>query len=343
MFRIVAYLFFLFSFIHSAQAYDFVKIQSFFSALQREYGKEQTLSEISLRSLKRLSEFDGNLTLYNNETNAFLYKKNNLISVFELPQKNDMIQQWQEFIVSVLQVSSQRFDTLDGKEADMETFVLKNIISEFGAFSRMDRLPEAQVIARYDAVHDIIYIKPTLFYIGLAQGIRDIVATHPQTAGMILDLRGCSGGNFNEALKTVDLFLDTALIAFSQNNKKQFKYYTATPGDILHNKPIAILTDNSTASAAELTAAALSEQSRAVLVGTQTFGKGSIQNTYSLKDQILFLTNGYLFTPSGKPLDQTGVTPQICTGLHNSCTTTDNADFSKDIKIAIELIKNKIG
>ncbi len=346
MIRIVAYFLFFFSCfarIQSAQAYDFAKIQSFFSALQNEYGTQQPLSEISLRSLKRLSEFDDNLILYNNDTKAFLYNKNNLVGVFELPQSSDMMQQWEEFIVSVLQTSSRRFDALDGKEADMETLVLKSIVSGFDSFSRVDKLPQAQITARYDAVHNIIYIKPSLFYIGLAQAISDTVAAHPQTAGMILDLRGCSGGNFNEALKTADLFLDTALIAYSQNNKKQLKYYTATPGDILHNKPIAILTDNTTASAAELIAAALSEQSRAVLVGTQTFGKGSIQNTYNVKDQTLFLTSGHFFTPSGKSLDQAGITPQICTGLHNSCTTPDRDNFSKDVKIAIELIKNKIG
>ena len=75
MIRIVAYFLFFFSCfarIQSAQAYDFAKIQSFFSALQNEYGTQQPLSEISLRSLKRLSEFDDNLILYNNDTKAFL-------------------------------------------------------------------------------------------------------------------------------------------------------------------------------------------------------------------------------------------------------------------------------
>lgn len=104
-----------------------------------------------------------------------------------------------------------------------------------------------------------------------------------------------------------------------------------------------MLTGRITASAAELVAAALSEQSRATLIGTRTYGKNSIQSTYRIKDRILFLTSGHFYTPSGKSLEKDGLTPQICTGINNSCISPDSTNSAKDIQIAINLIKKNFG
>ena len=160
---------------------------------------------------------------------------------------------------------------------------------------------------------------------------------------MIFDLRECRGGSFNEALRTADLFLDSTIIAYSQGKDNQKRYYTATPGDILKGKPIAVLTGRTTASAAELVAAALSEQSRATLIGTRTYGKNSIQSTYRIKDRILFLTSGHFYTPSGKSLEKDGLTPHICTRIIYSCISSDSTNSAKDIQIAINLIKKNFG
>lgn len=103
-----------------------------------------------------------------------------------------------------------------------------------------------------------------------------------------------------------------------------------------------MLTGRITASAAELVAAALSEQSRATLIGTRTYGKNSIQSTYRIKDRILFLTSGHFYTPSGKSLEKDGLTPQICTGINNSCISPDSTNSAKDIQIAINLIKKEL-
>ena len=87
-------------------------------------------------------------------------------------------------------------------------------------------------------------------------------------------------------------------------------------------------------------AGALGEQSRAIIVGTRTFGKGSLQSVYHVKDNNLYITSGYTYTPSGKKIDEVGITPQICTGIENSCNITDSQNSSKDILTAINLIKS---
>ena len=221
----------------------------------------------------------------------------------------------------------------------LETHILEAMVSRLDTFSRIDNIPSAHIVSKFDEENNIVYLKPSLFFSGISDDIQKIISAYANLNGIILDLRGCKGGNFNEALKTADLFLDGTIIAYSSNSKKQQKYYNATPGDILRGKPIAVLTDSFTASAAELIAAALSEQSRAIVIGTKTYGKNSIQDIYQFDDQILFLTSGYFYTPSGKSLQNVGLMPQICTGIDNSCLLPDTRDSLKDVKIATKLIK----
>lgn len=99
-----------------------------------------------------------------------------------------------------------------------------------------------------------------------------------------------------------------------------------------------MLTGRTTASAAELVAAALSEQSRATLIGTRTYGKTAFRVLTGLKTGYYFNQRTF-YTPSGKSLEKDGLTPQICTGINNSCISPDSTNSAKDIQIAINLIK----
>lgn len=335
-------LFFLLNAVN-ASAYEFTKINRLFSVLENDYVNETNLKNIALTSLKTLSDFDENLRFYNNDSQAFLYENNNLIGIFELPRENQNPVLWQELLTSVLTTSAQRSDKLGGRESELETRILKTMADNLDIYSRIDELPSAELDIRYDKRNNILYIRPTAFFEGISQKIQTVVTAFPHNSGLIFDLRECRGGSFNEALRTADLFLDSTIIAYSQGKDNQKRYYTATPGDILKGKPIAVLTGRTTASAAELVAAALSEQSRATLIGTRTYGKNSIQSTYRIKDRILFLTSGHFYTPSGKSLEKDGLTPQICTGINNSCISPDSTNSAKDIQIAINLIKKNFG
>lgn len=337
--RFWSILFCLFSFTHQAYAYEFTKVSEFFNMLQNKYVSELDLEDVSLNGLKALSQFDNSFMLYHSDTKVFLYHQNNLVATFLIPQEKNNSILWRDLIFEILNTCLYYSPDLEKNSQSLETNVLAAMVRHLDAFSRVDNIPSAHIVSKYDNLNNIVYLKPTLFFSGISDDIQKIIAHHANLDGVILDLRGCKGGNFNEALKTADLFLDGTIIAYSSNNKKQQKYYNATPGDILKGKPIAILTDSYTASAAELIAAALSEQSRATIIGTKTYGKNSIQDLYQFNDKILFLTSGYFYTPSGKSIHQVGLMPQICTGINNSCLFPDTKDSLKDIKIATKLIK----
>ena len=130
------------------------------------------------------------------------------------------------------------------------------------------------------------------------------------------------------------------IIATGENGKTN--YYNSSKGDILRGKQMVVLVNNKTASAAEIVTAALGEQSRATIIGTKTYGKGSIQSVYHIKNNDLYITSGLTYTPSGKMIDSQGILPQICTGISDSCQITNDKEAKKELKIAKEIIKNNL-
>lgn len=130
--------------------------------------------------------------------------------------------------------------------------------------------------------------------------------------GIVLDLRQNPGGWLNQAIEVADLFLDDGLIAverFSDGRQREFK---ADPGDRAEEIPLVVLVDGGTASASEIVAGALQDQQRAKLVGSATFGKGSVQQPFDLSDgSELRVTVALWFTPEGQPIQNRGLTPDI--------------------------------
>ena len=135
-------------------------------------------------------------------------------------------------------------------------------------------------------------------------------------------------------------------------------YYNATAGDVIDGKPMVILVDGETASAAEIMAAALQEQGRAKLVGTRTFGKASVQQLLTLPSEaILAVTKAFYYTPSGILIEGRGVFPDICTfempesknvsnllaeGASERCLQEDRVAEGLDLDVAKELIERQI-
>ena len=133
--------------------------------------------------------------------------------------------------------------------------------------------------------------------------------------GIVLDLRNNSGGLFNEAVKIANLFLESGQIVSTKGrHRKSIKTFKATAGDILKGLPIIILINGATASSAEILASALQDNGRAVVVGSSSFGKGTVQTILHLPNNgELILTWALLIAPSGYSLQQLGVFPSICT------------------------------
>jgi carboxyl-terminal processing protease len=162
------------------------------------------------------------------------------------------------------------------------------------------------------------YIRITQFQEKTGTALEEAISTlsggsDDKLRGLILDLRNDPGGLLSQAVKVSDTFLDSGLIVYTDgrlDSQKQ-KYFAHKPGS--HTEfPMVVLVNGGTASAAEIVAGALQDHKRALVLGTQTFGKGSVQTILPLDDQsALRLTTALYYTPSGRSIQATGIVPDI--------------------------------
>jgi carboxyl-terminal processing protease len=129
--------------------------------------------------------------------------------------------------------------------------------------------------------------------------------------GLVLDLRGDPGGLLSQAIQVTSLFLKNGMVC-STSSLHKVRSYFVSGGAIETKWPIAVLVDHGTASAAEIVAAALSDNERAVLVGKKTYGKATVQTLFGLSNGgALKLTTATYLTPSGTSIRETGIRPQV--------------------------------
>ena len=131
--------------------------------------------------------------------------------------------------------------------------------------------------------------------------------------GVVVDLRNNPGGLLNQAIYVADAFLDAGEIVSTRGrDSAQDDRYNATPGDLVEGKPIVVLINGGSASASEIVAGALQDHRRAIVVGTQSFGKGSVQTVMPLgADGAMRLTTARYYTPSGRSIQSLGISPDI--------------------------------
>ena len=156
-------------------------------------------------------------------------------------------------------------------------------------------------------------LRVAAFTRGVGRWVRDQVARARQRhlQGLVLDLRDDPGGLLDEAVETASAFLNGGpVVSYEQRNSPPQVLRALGHGDT--GIPLVVLVDGGTASAAEIVAAALQDRGRAVLIGSRTFGKGSVQAPSRLSDgSALELTVGHYLTPSGRSLDGVGVEPDV--------------------------------
>ncbi|MGW1213441.1 S41 family peptidase [Streptomyces sp. NPDC002499] len=156
----------------------------------------------------------------------------------------------------------------------------------------------------------ITVIRIAAFTKGSGDVVRTAVQQAPADAGVILDLRGNSGGLVTEAVTAASAFLDGGLVATYDVDGEQRALHADPGGDT--TRPLVALVDGGTMSAAELLTGALQDRGRAVVVGSRTFGKGSVQMPSKLPGGgVAELTVGHYRTPSGHTVDGLGITPDL--------------------------------
>jgi carboxyl-terminal processing protease len=169
-----------------------------------------------------------------------------------------------------------------------------------------------------------IELKPGYVYIRLSQfsgsttkeleeALHKMESGDVPVKGLVLDLRNNGGGLLNQAIQVTDLFLDDGkILSIEGRNKKNTKVYMATPDTETRKYPLVVLINAGSASASEIVAGALQDQKRALILGTTSFGKGSVQTVETLRDGSgVKLTIARYFTPNGRSIQAKGIEPDI--------------------------------
>src|ERR1051325_8226722 len=167
---------------------------------------------------------------------------------------------------------------------------------------------------------DVGYIRITQFNEqttdGLKQAINDLNSQlgADKVKGYVVDLRNNPGGLLDQAISVSDTFLEKGEIVSTRGrNPEETQRFNARPGDMTKGKPVIVLINGGSASASEIVAGALQDHKRATLIGTRSFGKGSVQTIIPLGagNGALRLTTARYFTPSGKSIQAKGIVPDI--------------------------------
>ena len=183
-------------------------------------------------------------------------------------------------------------------------------------FSLTRDLIPIKSVRSYLLTPDIAYVRISNFQSKTAQDLSDAlekIENEGKLRGLILDLRNNPGGLLSQAIEVSDLFLDSGVIVSTRGrDSAQDLQATAHKEKTERDYPIIVLVNGGSASAAEIVAGALQDNKRAVILGTKTFGKGSVQTIIPLSDGSgLRLTTAMYYTPSGRSIQASGISPDV--------------------------------
>ncbi len=164
------------------------------------------------------------------------------------------------------------------------------------------------------------YVRIAQFQANTGDGLKDALAklklqNKNNLTGLVLDLRNNPGGVLNAAVAVSDAFLSSGLIVYTEGRVADAELkFSATPADLINGAPMVVLVNGGSASASEIVAGALQDHKRAVIMGTKTFGKGSVQTILPMSgNAALKITTARYYTPSGRSIQATGILPDVVT------------------------------
>ncbi len=196
---------------------------------------------------------------------------------------------------------------------------------------------------RFESYDNVGYIRLTTFSEqttpGLIKAIDDLKDEHgDKLSGIILDLRNNPGGLLSEAISVADTFLDKGEIVSTRGrHEDETSRYYASSGDEVDGMPIVVLINSGSASASEIVAGALKDHHRALVMGTRSFGKGSVQSIIPLPGHgAMRLTTARYFTPSGVSIQATGIEPDIMVELAVVEDIENGAVREEDLRGALD-------
>ena len=194
----------------------------------------------------------------------------------------------------------------EGEDEPFDVSIIRDTIKLTAVRSRVEG---SSVVLRITTFNDQTY--PNLSD-GIAKQVEELGGID-NVNGFVLDLRNNPGGLLSQAIRVSDAFLEKGEIVSTRGRDPQDgDRYNASPDDLAEGKPIVVLINGGSASASEIVAGALQDHRRAVVVGTRSFGKGSVQTVMPLGgDGAMSLTTARYYTPSGRSIQALGVSPDI--------------------------------
>lgn len=191
-----------------------------------------------------------------------------------------------------------------GEDAQIDITIVRDIIKIKSVKNRVEG--------------NVGYIRITTFSEKTSPGVRDAIKTITKELGdnligYVIDLRNNPGGLLNQAIEVSDMFLDKGEIVSQRGRyEEDTERNNATPGDMANGLPIIVLVNGGSASASEIVSGALQDHKRAIIMGTQSFGKGSVQTVMPFPGNgAMRLTTARYYTPSGRSIQAKGITPDI--------------------------------
>lgn len=185
---------------------------------------------------------------------------------------------------------------------------------------------EIEIVRDIIKVHSVRnrILEPGYGYVRIAQfqentgtqftiALKNLLADKQPLKGIILDLRNNPGGLLGASIEVVDALIDEGLIVSTKGRiESSNSQFSATSGDLLNGLPIVVIINGGSASAAEIVAGALQDHQRALIIGTESFGKGSVQSVLPISEgRAIKLTTARYFTPSGRSIQAEGIRPDI--------------------------------
>jgi carboxyl-terminal processing protease len=173
-------------------------------------------------------------------------------------------------------------------------------------------------VVRFSEEGDIGYIRITSFSEPTFEKLKQAVDTlttrigADKLKGFVIDLRNNPGGLLDQAVAVSDAFLDRGEIVSTRGKAAEdTQRMSAKPGDVTRGKPVVVLINGGSASASEIVAGALQDHKRATIIGTRSFGKGSVQTIIPMREGALRLTTARYYTPSGRSIQAKGIEPDV--------------------------------
>jgi carboxyl-terminal processing protease len=178
-------------------------------------------------------------------------------------------------------------------------------------------LIHVQSVSVKPVADDYLYIRIAQFQVhtgrDFSERLRESLKLYPKTKGLVLDLRNNPGGVLQASVEVADAFLESGIVVYTKGRMENSSVnYTATPGDIASGLPLVTLINSGSASASEIVAGALQDHKRSIIMGTRSFGKGSVQTVIPItEDRAIKLTTALYYTPNGRSIQAKGIEPDV--------------------------------